>query len=968
MLGAYLSDYSLAVLLDNMRYELSPAIFSPVYGPACFLATVLVFLGGSPLFTNAVTEEDKGSLLLLFVPLYATFLLRVLQFILTILGNYYFKQTYFRMRAGLSFFAVLNTVLWLVFWKDVSDITMLHVCIFYTDALCVTELLFRDKFRQYALDNLVLGCAEFFLSCDSLSRDPEIGFDLMKRRNSRLKRLRGRIVQMLKFPRKGTIALPDNEESLGLAALAASYSPFVVSPELSTIVGDWAQISIQKPRALWISTDATVYDVISDEIAAILRSPGLGAAKSVAVKVDVSEARAILWPLVDGLVRASSEYREELGINPPWQFRFYYPLFSHYTPTFASYEPYRAPWPDSDEASDLLHELICIPLLQRHQRLQRPLARATLIVQGITSEEQVEELYHAIRTLDAYLEDLFAVLNIIVIGPPSFLRFISDSYAHMMGHVCTLYISESGSSMIYSGNLPPAPRLAENLFMFLVNSIQWTGGEAADRLWDATRGVARLSRKNVFVELDVDYTNITDPSSEVTEFEVLATLHGAYNDRQRILEAVRELPRMPMMYIVNNLAKDNVKIAQYVQWLFNVDVATIVPEHGLALLNLLHDVLDLRDVDRPKNDMIPLPEVSFQRAFRLLNALAVHLGQLPDGMNLTNVVLLSDHPLKQGGFSEIYHGNWISRGSGEGVQVALKVLKRFQNREDGRKTVHEELFREALAWRYLWHENIAVFYGVDYLTFSSPAMVSLWFAQGNVVKYMAQHSPTSSYAIEMVCVPFSRAIPYLIWQIPKLCGIIAGLQYLHSKEIVHGDLCARNILIADDGRPCLTDFGLTGLIDPEASSGGATKPVGSTRWMAPELFAPPFQPTMASDIWAFACVCCEIWTEGQRLFNHIDSETGVITALVQPDCTPAEGMEWIDAGAGPAAGPSGSISDWKQPYLKQPLDQNENLMPIALWELVRWCWSTNRPTAADVGGDLAQIRAALRPEPEELFE
>ncbi|KAJ6556143.1 hypothetical protein B0H19DRAFT_1152000 [Mycena capillaripes] len=96
-----------------MRYGVSLAIYGHIYGPASALAPVLVFLGGNPLFSMA-SEDGKSSLYLLFLPLYMTFALRMIQLSMFVLGNYYLKQTYFRMRAVFSVFAVMNTVLWSV--------------------------------------------------------------------------------------------------------------------------------------------------------------------------------------------------------------------------------------------------------------------------------------------------------------------------------------------------------------------------------------------------------------------------------------------------------------------------------------------------------------------------------------------------------------------------------------------------------------------------------------------------------------------------------------------------------------------------------------------------------------------------------------------------------------------------------------------------------------------------------------
>jgi serine/threonine protein kinase len=120
----------------------------------------------------------------------------------------------------------------------------------------------------------------------------------------------------------------------------------------------------------------------------------------------------------------------------------------------------------------------------------------------------------------------------------------------------------------------------------------------------------------------------------------------------------------------------------------------------------------------------------------------------------------------------------------------------------------------------------------------------------------------------------------IIAELPEqLDDIIQGLMYLHSENIVHGDLCGvsvfcavswiliqliqRNILI-NERRACLTDFGLAAFVELDTSIQTSTRK-GSTRWMAPELLLPdvyhpglPFRQTPASDVWAFGCVCCEV--------------------------------------------------------------------------------------------------------------
>jgi serine/threonine protein kinase len=95
----------------------------------------------------------------------------------------------------------------------------------------------------------------------------------------------------------------------------------------------------------------------------------------------------------------------------------------------------------------------------------------------------------------------------------------------------------------------------------------------------------------------------------------------------------------------------------------------------------------------------------------------------------------------------------------------------------------------------------------------------------------------------------------------------------------------RNILINEEGRACLADFGLAVFVEHETSIKSSTRG-GSTRWMSPELLLPgvyqpdqTFQRTIESDIWAFACVCCEVrFSFSRTLYKWI----GPLSADLEP--------------------------------------------------------------------------------------
>lgn len=69
-----------------------------------------------------------------------------------------------------------------------------------------------------------------------------------------------------------------------------------------------------------------------------------------------------------------------------------------------------------------------------------------------------------------------------------------------------------------------------------------------------------------------------------------------------------------------------------------------------------------------------------------------------------------------------------------------------------------------------------------------------------------------------------------------------------------------NVLITGAGRACLADFGLATVMDSKTitvTNNQSSKKGGTLRWQAPELFNGDAEE--ASDIYAFACICYEVW-------------------------------------------------------------------------------------------------------------
>ncbi|KAJ7814160.1 kinase-like domain-containing protein [Mycena olivaceomarginata] len=376
---------------------------------------------------------------------------------------------------------------------------------------------------------------------------------------------------------------------------------------------------------------------------------------------------------------------------------------------------------------------------------------------------------------------------------------------------------------ICSGDILASPPLCERLFSLLLNGIYRTGGDHAKKV------IARL----LFPTPSPDADEVNDSSTE----SIFAALHTATKHRAQLLQFFAGITVIEQFQIDEEIRQDNIKVARLLRTLssspsLKADVTRIPREHSIAVLNLTHEILGR---GLPTNSVIMDWKTSHN----------AHIGfsALCPRIAITGIVV-SSHLVAAGGFSNIYRGEY-SDAQGNTVEIALKVLRIFQEHNDATlENLRKKFFKEVLVWRYLEHPNIVPFLGVDSTTFPNlaMAMVTPWMSQGNVISYISGNSPCSPYAMSL------------------LHNSIAGLKYLHSVNIVHGDLRGANILVDEDGRARLADFGLAVFIDSETTGKSSTRS-GTTRWMAPELLCPPpgtsFRRTFASDMWAFGCVICE---------------------------------------------------------------------------------------------------------------
>jgi serine/threonine protein kinase len=89
--------------------------------------------------------------------------------------------------------------------------------------------------------------------------------------------------------------------------------------------------------------------------------------------------------------------------------------------------------------------------------------------------------------------------------------------------------------------------------------------------------------------------------------------------------------------------------------------------------------------------------------------------------------------------------------------------------------------------------------------------------------------------------------------------IAVALKYLHSRNIIHCDLKSSNILIDDNWKIKIGDFGLSRFYKPDDHEDNRGR-IGTPHWMAPEVLKGEKYETSA-DIFSYGMILWEIITQ-----------------------------------------------------------------------------------------------------------
>ena len=98
------------------------------------------------------------------------------------------------------------------------------------------------------------------------------------------------------------------------------------------------------------------------------------------------------------------------------------------------------------------------------------------------------------------------------------------------------------------------------------------------------------------------------------------------------------------------------------------------------------------------------------------------------------------------------------------------------------------------------------------------------------------------------------------YKISILHDVACGLWYIHKKGIIHCDLTSNNILLTENCRAKIADFGQAIIYDQEYDKGLPTAP-GNEAHMPPEAFKPHPVYSTKLDVFSFGCVIIHTVTQ-----------------------------------------------------------------------------------------------------------
>ena len=194
--------------------------------------------------------------------------------------------------------------------------------------------------------------------------------------------------------------------------------------------------------------------------------------------------------------------------------------------------------------------------------------------------------------------------------------------------------------------------------------------------------------------------------------------------------------------------------------------------------------------------------------------------------------------LGRGGFAEV----WLAEDDLTNVQVAVKIYAPGTGLDDNGIKIFKDEF--------------AMVFDMNHTNLLRPTHFDCCDRMPYLIMPLIKNGSAFKYIVEGQTIPEEEA-----WKM--LHDVAAGLAYLHEKTppLIHQDIKPDNILIDDEGRYLITDFGISARVRSTIRGAKAQEQSGGTlAYMGPERFSKNPRPIMASDIWSLGAMMFELMT------------------------------------------------------------------------------------------------------------
>uniref|UniRef100_A0ACB8ERH3 Tyrosine-protein kinase jak2 n=1 Tax=Sphaerodactylus townsendi TaxID=933632 RepID=A0ACB8ERH3_9SAUR len=215
---------------------------------------------------------------------------------------------------------------------------------------------------------------------------------------------------------------------------------------------------------------------------------------------------------------------------------------------------------------------------------------------------------------------------------------------------------------------------------------------------------------------------------------------------------------------------------------------------------------------------------------------------------------VGNESLGQGTFTKIFKG--VRKEAGDygkvhETEVLLKVLDKVH------RNYCESFFEAASMMSQLSYKHLVLNYGV--CVFGEENILVQEFVKfGSLDTYLKKNK----YSIN------------ILWKLEVAKQLAMAMHFLEDKSLVHGNVCAKNILLIREEDRKSGNLPFIKLSDPGISITVLPKDILLERipWVPPECIENPKQLSLATDKWSFGTTLWEICSGGDKPLSALDSQ------------------------------------------------------------------------------------------------